>query len=77
VYPAIAKRLGEQGTVKLKALVDETGKPTRIQIIGTSGSARLDQAAVDYFVCSRFFPGRVNGVPTAMWYEAPINFILE
>jgi protein TonB len=76
-YPAVSKRMGEQGTVVVKALIDTSGKATRIEVMSTSGRPRLDQAAVEYIECSKYVPGSVNGVPAVMWSEGPINFVLQ
>lgn len=47
VYPSAARRDGEEGTVRLKVLVDERGRPTDVQVARSSGFPRLDDAAVD------------------------------
>ncbi len=45
-YPALSQRLGEQGTTRLKVTVSTDGKATEVSVDKTSGSNRLDQAAV-------------------------------
>lgn len=45
-YPALSQRLGEQGTTRLKVTVGTDGKPTEVSVDKSSGSNRLDQAAV-------------------------------
>ena len=47
-YPALSQRLGEQGTTRLKVTVGTDGKPTEVSVSKTSGSNRLDQAAVGH-----------------------------
>ncbi len=47
-YPALSQRLGEQGTTRLKVTVGVDGKPTDVTVDNTSGSTRLDAAAVSY-----------------------------
>jgi protein TonB len=47
-YPALSQRLGEQGTTHLKVTVGVDGKATEVEVIGSSGSSRLDSAAVQY-----------------------------
>jgi len=47
-YPALSQRLGEQGTTRLKVTVGVDGKPTEVTIDNSSGSTRLDAAALQY-----------------------------
>jgi periplasmic protein TonB len=46
-YPPASRRAGEQGTVRLKVLVDTNGRATNVQVTQTSGFPRLDQAATE------------------------------
>lgn len=77
VYPAISRRLGEQGKVLVRVLIGVNGTPERVEIKRSSGFERLDRAATEYVMKCRYVPGKVNGVVQAMWYEAPVNFVLE
>jgi periplasmic protein TonB len=47
-YPALSQRLGEQGTTSLKVTVGTDGKPTEVVVTKSSGSTRLDAAALQY-----------------------------
>ena len=76
-YPAISRRLGEQGKVVLRVFIDAEGSPQQIEIRQSSGYERLDQQALDAVRRWRFVPGKRNGVPEAMWNIVPINFVLE
>lgn len=75
-YPAMSRRLGEQGKVVVRVLIGADGQPQRAEVKRGSGFPRLDQAALDYVMRCRYVPGKVGGVPQAMWYEAPVNFVL-
>lgn len=77
VYPAVSKRLGEQGKIVLRVLIGTDGLPQKIEIKQSSGYERLDRQAVDTVSRWRFVPGTRNGVPEAMWYLQPINFVLQ
>lgn len=77
VYPAISRRLGEQGKVIVRVLIGTNGLPERAEIKTSSGFERLDRSALDYVLKCRYVPGKVNGVVQAMWYEAPVNYVLE
>jgi protein TonB len=46
-YPPASRRAGEQGTVRLKVLVDTNGRASNVAVTQSSGFARLDQAAVE------------------------------
>jgi len=46
-YPPASRRAGEQGTVRLKVLVDTNGRASNVEVTQGSGFARLDQAAVE------------------------------
>ena len=76
-YPSISRRMGEQGKVLLRVLVDENGLPQQIEIKQSSGFDRLDKAALASVQRWRFVPGKRNGVPEAMWNIVPVNFVLE
>jgi protein TonB len=76
-YPAISKRLGEQGKVMVRVLIGVDGKALRAEISQSSGYERLDQAALNTVLSWRYVPGKRGGVPEAMSFDVPINFILE
>ncbi len=76
-YPAISKRLGEQGKVLLRVLIDADGKPQKVEINQSSGFDRLDRQAQEAVMRWRFVPGKRNGVPQSMWNLVPIHFVLE
>ncbi len=44
-YPEAARRLGEQGRVVLRFTVARDGRVLDVQVVGSSGSTRLDGAA--------------------------------
>lgn len=47
IYPPASRRAGEEGTVRLKVLVDTSGRASNVSVTQTSGFPRLDQAAVE------------------------------
>jgi protein TonB len=63
-YPTISQRLGEHGTTLLMVTIDTSGNCTNAEVVTSSGSHRLDQAAVDY-VKQRYKwkPATQNGKP--------------
>lgn len=76
-YPAISKRMGEQGKVVLRVFISTDGLPQKIEINQSSGFDRLDRQAQDTVLRWKFVPGKRNGVPEAMWNVVPIQFVLE
>lgn len=77
VYPAMSKRLNEQGRVIVRVLIGEDGRPQNPQVKVSSGFDRLDRAAIEHVMRCRFVPGKVGGVPQAMWHDAPVNYVLD
>jgi len=76
-YPPLSRRLGEQGKVLVRVLIGADGQPQRAELKRSSGFDRLDRAALDYVMRCRYVPGKAGGIAQAMWYDAPVNFILE
>jgi periplasmic protein TonB len=69
--------MGEQGKVILRVLIGTDGMPQKVEISKSSGFDRLDRQAQEAVMRWRFVPGKRNGVPEAMWYVQPVNFVLE
>lgn len=76
-YPALSRRLGEQGKTVIRVYIDTNGTATRAEIRSSSGYERLDQTALQTVQRWRYVPGKRNGMPEAMWFNVPINFVLE
>ena len=76
-YPATSRRLGEQGTVIVRVLIGADGLAQEAELRKSSGFDRLDRAALETVRKWRYVPGKRGGVPEAMWFNVPINFVLE
>lgn len=76
-YPPTSLELRETGTVLLRVLVDEKGRPSDVQVLKSSGFPRLDRQAVKDMKAARFKPYIDNGVPSPMWMRAPMTFELQ
>ncbi|MFH1816452.1 MAG: energy transducer TonB [Pseudomonadota bacterium] len=77
-YPALSKRLGEEGVVRLNILVNPDGSVARLEIVKSSGYARLDESARKTVQSSwKFEPARQAGKPVAAWVIVPIQFTLR
>ena len=76
-YPAISRRLNEQGRTTIRVLIGADGLPQRAEIGKSSGFSRLDDAALATVMRWRYVPGKRGGVAEAMWFNVPINWVLE
>ena len=75
-YPLDSRRAREQGTVKLRVLVGSDGAVKDIEIAGSSGSARLDRAALQAVRRWRWSPVMSNGSAVAVRGYVTIPFVL-
>ncbi len=76
-YPRVSLDLGESGTVLLKVLVDEQGRPRDVEVAKSSGFVRLDQQAVQAMLRARFQPHIEGGIPHPVWVMAPQTFKIQ
>lgn len=76
-YPPLSKRLGEQGKVIVRAFIEVNGTASKAEIRTSSGFERLDATALQTVLKWRYVPGKRAGTPEAMWFNIPINFVLE
>jgi protein TonB len=76
-YPPIARRLGAEGKVTLKLTVTVEGRVAQADIVTSSGSGELDQAAQQWIVTHwTYKPALANGVPVASKTLATVVFNL-
>lgn len=76
-YPPIARRMGEEGKAILRVLVNENGRPERVEVQKTSGSARLDEAARQAILRALFKPFTEGGKAVPAYAIVPIRFQLD
>lgn len=76
-YPMISRRLGEEGRVLLRVHVEADGRPSSVELRDSSGSGRLDDAALRAVRGWRFVPARRGEQAVAAWVLVPINFTLK
>jgi TonB family protein len=72
-YTEEALRQRVQGSVILEAVIDRTGRPTRIHVV-TSLDAGLDQEAIVAASQWRFEPGRLGGTPVEVLVTIALDF---
>jgi len=76
-YPALARRLREQGTVVLRVLVSADGSAQQVELQRSSGWPRLDRIARQTVRQWRFVPARQGPLAVAAWVLIPIEFSLN
>jgi protein TonB len=65
-YPPTSRRMNETGSVTIDVCLDDGGKMAGDpKVAKTSGSSRLDEAAVRWGAHARFIQGTLNGKPVA------------
>ena len=75
-YPERARREGWEGTVIMAVLVDQKGRPERVEVGRSSGFADLDQAAAETVRRWLFQPARYGEKSMESWVKIPIVFRL-
>ena len=77
-YPPLSQRMGEQGTTGLACEIGVDGKPVSCAITHSSGSARLDEAAVSYVKDHwTWAPATRDGKPVAATVQLNIVWDLK
>ena len=76
-YPALSRRLREEGQVTLRVLVSPDGQPAQVELRTSSGSDRLDRAAREAVARWRFVPARRGDIAVESWVLVPIVFKLQ
>lgn len=77
VYPAMSRRLGEEGRVMLEVHINADGIPSKVTIHKSSGFPRLDDSAFEAVKRWKFAPARRGGEAIASVAIVPIPFVLE
>lgn len=76
-YPPSSRRKREEGVVRLRVQVSAEGAPNQVQLERSSGSADLDNAALDIVRKRwRFVPAQQAGKPVSAWVIVPLEFSL-
>lgn len=75
-YTELARRAKVQGIVGMKAVIDERGYVTDLQVL-KSLPMGLDQAAIDAVSKWRFKPATLHGRPVKVYFNLTVNFTLQ
>ena len=74
-YPAASKRLSEEGAATVHVCVGPNGKLTETPTVqGSSGSARLDEGAINLAKAGRYVPGTEDGKPITDCFAFRVKF---
>ena len=76
VYPAVSRRLKEEGTVVLDVFILADGSVGELRVKRSSGFSRLDEAALAAVRRWKYVPARRGSEPLALWYSQSLVFSL-
>jgi TonB family protein len=76
-YPPLSLATNETGDTTLKYVVKPDGSTTSIKVTGSSGSLRLDDAAVTFVGKFKFKPAVTDGKPVACTNEIMLRWMLN
>lgn len=76
-YPPTSRRMGETGTTTVNVCVAPDGRVAgQPKVQRSSGSSRLDEAALKWAARARFAPGTENGRPKELCLGLNVKFVL-
>lgn len=77
-YPSASIRLGEEGATGLRLYINEMGKVVEVQLASSSGSDRLDNAAMVHAKRNwKFTPCMEGDTAIACWYQTKLVWKLK
>lgn len=75
-YPSRSARLREEGATAVHVRVDESGRVAEVKLTRSSGSKRLDSAAIDAVRKWKFARSPVGSAPSGTWVATELRFLL-
>jgi protein TonB len=76
VYPDISIRMKEEGTTTLALTVNTDGSVSNVSVANSSGSSRLDDAAVSCASRWRYKAATQEGQPVSVSWKAAVQWVL-
>jgi periplasmic protein TonB len=76
-YPDQARREGTEGRAQVKICINTSGKVDTAEVVTSSGSPLLDEAAIKVGKAFRFKPPTQEGKPVATCPTLPVKFELH
>ncbi|MDH3744874.1 MAG: TonB family protein [Acidobacteriota bacterium] len=73
-YPRVARRLGRSATVRLRVLVDETGKPVETELLSDPIGLGFEQEAKRAVMASRWTAATRDGTEVSDWVALKVEF---
>ncbi|MBI5417834.1 energy transducer TonB [Candidatus Poribacteria bacterium] len=77
IYPELARKMGIEGKVLLKLLINHEGKVKRIETIGNLSKVGFEEQAAIAVKKWKFSTPTVNGNPVSIWFVIPLAFSLN
>jgi periplasmic protein TonB len=74
LYPAVSRLRNETGTTMLRVHISAGGQALAVDVSQSSGSSKLDQAAVNAVRKWRFVAAKRGGTAVDSWVTIPIEF---
>lgn len=75
-YPEKATNAGQQGTVRVKFVVNEDGSISNVQVLRPLGFGMDEEAKRVVAAMPKWKAGKNNGKPVKVYYQLPIRFQL-
>ena len=75
-YPKESRKAREQGVCQVRMTVTADGLVKDLEIVKSTGYARLDEACLEAFRDEHLFPGTEDGVPVETKVTIPITWKL-
>jgi protein TonB len=76
IYPELARRTHQGGTVILQTVIDESGRVINVEVVKGLGFG-LQQAAIDAVSRWRFQPATMNGRTVKVFFNLTVQFSLN
>jgi protein TonB len=80
VYPPLAQKMGLQGSVKINALIDETGSVIRTEVLQASSagpSSGFEKASQDAVMKWKYKPAVKEGTYVKVWMPVLVTFNIK
>ncbi|MBI4650585.1 energy transducer TonB [Candidatus Desantisbacteria bacterium] len=77
VYPELARRMGIEGKINLKLLIDTEGKVKHVESIGMPGNIGFEESALNAAKKWKFAVPTINGHPVSIFLIQHLEFKLE
>jgi TonB family protein len=79
-YPPLAQRMGVEGSVKINALIDETGTVIRTEVLQAAGggvASGFEKASQDAVKKWKYKPAVKDGVYVKVWMPVQVTFNIK